>query len=122
LDGRDRIFRAVDLAHICSLTRSRLVLTFCQRAESKKLEQMALCAMEVDEEQQSKILAGAKKEMPLNIKLMTVEEVSQYLHIHCSTVYRLLKRGQIPAFRVGSDWRSNIEAIDVWRSELETKQ
>jgi excisionase family DNA binding protein len=53
---------------------------------------------------------------------MTVEEVSQYLHIHPSTVYRLLKRGEIPAFRIGGDWRFDIETIDVWRSQLETKQ
>jgi excisionase family DNA binding protein len=55
-------------------------------------------------------------------KVMTVEEVSQYLHIHPSTVYRLLRRGEIPAFRIGSDWRFNIEAIDAWRSKLETKE
>jgi excisionase family DNA binding protein len=59
---------------------------------------------------------------PPTPKVMTVEEVSQYLHIHPSTLYRLLKRGEIPAFRIGSDWRFNIEAIDVWRSNLETKQ
>jgi excisionase family DNA binding protein len=53
-------------------------------------------------------------------KVMTVEELSQYLHIHRSTVYRLLKRREIPAFRIGSDWRFNIETIDVWRSNLET--
>jgi excisionase family DNA binding protein len=46
-------------------------------------------------------------------KVMTLEEVSQYLHIHPFTVYRLLKGGEIPAFRIGSDWRFNIEAIDV---------
>ena len=57
-----------------------------------------------------------------SLKVMTVEEVSQYLHIHPSTLYRLLKRGEIPAFRIGSDWRFNIEAIDAWRSKLETKQ
>jgi excisionase family DNA binding protein len=55
-------------------------------------------------------------------KVMTVEEVSQYLHIHPSTLYRLLKRGEIPGFRIGSDWRFNIEAIDLWRSKLESKQ
>jgi len=54
-------------------------------------------------------------------KVMTLEEVSRYLHVHRSTVYRLVKRGEIPAFRIGSDWRFNIETIDLWRSELETK-
>jgi excisionase family DNA binding protein len=49
------------------------------------------------------------------IKLMTVREVSAYLHVHPSTIYKLLKRHQIPAFHVGSDWRFNIESIDRWR-------
>jgi excisionase family DNA binding protein len=52
-------------------------------------------------------------------KVMTLEEVSRYLRVHPSTVYRLLKRREIPAFRIGSDWRFNIEAIDTWRSKLE---
>jgi excisionase family DNA binding protein len=46
---------------------------------------------------------------------MTVREVSAYLHVHPSTIYKLLKHGQIPAFQVGSDWRLNIETIDSWR-------
>jgi excisionase family DNA binding protein len=47
-------------------------------------------------------------------KVMTVRELSDYLHCHQSTIYRLLRRNQIPAFHVGSDWRFNIEAIDHW--------
>jgi len=45
--------------------------------------------------------------------------VSAYLKVHPSTIYRLLKRKQIPAFHVGSDWRFNIEMIDRWRLQLE---
>jgi excisionase family DNA binding protein len=48
-------------------------------------------------------------------KVMTVREVSAYLRVHRSTIYRLLKHRQIPAFQVGSDWRFNIETIDRWR-------
>jgi excisionase family DNA binding protein len=47
--------------------------------------------------------------------VMTVREVSAYLKVHPSTVYRLLKRNQIPAFHMGSDWRFNVESIDHWR-------
>ena len=49
------------------------------------------------------------------IKVMTVREVSAYLQVHPTTIYRMLKHGQLPAFHVGSDWRFNIEAIDHWR-------
>lgn len=55
-------------------------------------------------------------------KIMTVKEVSDYLHVHPSTIYRLLKRGELPAFRVGSDWRFNTESIDEWRERQEASQ
>ena len=44
-------------------------------------------------------------------RVMTVKELSDYLKVHPSTVYRQLKRGGLPAFKVGSDWRFNIESI-----------
>jgi excisionase family DNA binding protein len=46
---------------------------------------------------------------------MTVREVCAYLRVSRATIYRLLKEKQIPAFRLGSDWRFNIEQIDRWR-------
>ena len=53
--------------------------------------------------------------------MLTVEEVADYLHVHPSTIYRLLKRKELPAFKVGSDWRFNVEQIDRWRVEREIK-
>ena len=55
------------------------------------------------------------KEMANGAKVLTILEVGEYLRIHRSTIYRLLKKGQIPAFKIGSDWRFNIEEIDHWR-------
>ena len=55
-----------------------------------------------------------------NSHVMTVKELSDYLKVHPSTVYRQLKRGQLPAFKVGSDWRFNIESIDRWRLEQDS--
>jgi excisionase family DNA binding protein len=54
-------------------------------------------------------------------KIMTVREVSEYLRVHSTTVYRLLKKGKLPAFRVGSDWRFNVDAIDLWRRGQESQ-
>jgi excisionase family DNA binding protein len=48
-------------------------------------------------------------------KMMTVREVSAYLHVHPHTIYRLVRRHQIPGFRIGGDWRFDIETIDTWR-------
>lgn len=47
--------------------------------------------------------------------VLTVKELSEYLKVHPSTIYRQLKRGRLPALKVGSDWRFNIESIDRWR-------
>jgi excisionase family DNA binding protein len=55
-------------------------------------------------------------------KVMTIREVSAYLHVHPSTIYRLLKQNQIPAFHIGSDWRFNIEEIDRWRFQQSGKR
>ena len=49
-------------------------------------------------------------------KIMTVDEVANYLRVHPSTVYRMLKKKEIPAVRVGRDWRFTVEDIDRWRN------
>ena len=53
--------------------------------------------------------------MPNNPRIVTVGELAEYLRVHRSTVYRLLKRAELPAFRIGSDWRFDLDAIDQWR-------
>ena len=53
--------------------------------------------------------------MMADAKVLTVSELSEYLRVHRSTIYRLLKKGQLPGFKIGSDWRFNVEAIDEWR-------
>jgi excisionase family DNA binding protein len=51
--------------------------------------------------------------------VLTLEEVAGYLRVHPSTIYRLLKKKKLPAFKVGSDWRFNLESIDRWRTQAE---
>ena len=55
---------------------------------------------------------------PAKSRVLTVQDLSMYLKVHPSTVYRMLKNKQIPAFRVGSDWRFNVELIDQWLGKL----
>jgi excisionase family DNA binding protein len=50
---------------------------------------------------------------------LTVPEVASYLHVHPSTIYRMVKRHELPAFRVGADWRFNLESIKAWCKERE---
>src|SRR5579859_3244584 len=56
-----------------------------------------------------------QNDMLADAKVLTVSELSDYLRVHRSTIYRLLKKGQLPGFKIGSDWRFNVEAIDEWR-------
>lgn len=54
--------------------------------------------------------------------VLTLEEVATYLRVHPSTIYRLLKKKELPGFKIGSDWRFNLESIDRWRADLETSR
>lgn len=47
-------------------------------------------------------------------KLMTVEEVAEYLRVKPSTVYEWTKDGKIPAAKVGWLWRFDWADIEVW--------
>jgi excisionase family DNA binding protein len=48
------------------------------------------------------------------IELMTLEEIADYLRVTEKTVYRMLKKGTIPAIRVGKGWRFEKHTIEEW--------
>ena len=47
-------------------------------------------------------------------EIMTVHRLSAFLHCHSSTIYRLVKEGRIPHFRLGSDLRFRKDSIRAW--------
>ncbi len=49
--------------------------------------------------------------------LMTVSEVSEFLRLADSTVYRLAKSGELPARKVGGVWRFSRVALHNWIGE-----
>ena len=61
-----------------------------------------------------------KSRHPVATRVLTVDELANYLHISRSTIYRLLKRNQLPTLRIGNDLRFDVEEIDRWRAGLET--
>ena len=65
-----------------------------------------------------KMATEAKYNLP---RVMTVKELSAYLRVHPSTIYKLLRRGELPGFRIGTDWRFNAEVIDRWCLERNMK-
>ena len=50
-------------------------------------------------------------------KLMTLKEVAEYLRLNEHTVYRMARKGEIPAFKIAGQWRFKKEVIDKWISE-----
>jgi excisionase family DNA binding protein len=49
-----------------------------------------------------------------NNDILTIAELSRHLRVHPTTIYRLLRQGRIPGFRVGSAWRFNRSEIETW--------
>ena len=51
-------------------------------------------------------------------KLMTVKEVAEYLRLDEHTIYRMARKGEIPAFKIAGQWRFKRDLIEKW---LKTK-
>ena len=49
--------------------------------------------------------------------IMTIDELSDYLKISRSTLYKLAQEGKVPCQKVGRHWRFRKEAIDRWLDE-----
>ena len=46
--------------------------------------------------------------------IMTIQELSGYLKISRSTLYKLAQEGALPGTKVGKHWRFHKAAIDEW--------
>ena len=47
-------------------------------------------------------------------QLLTLEQVAEYLNVDKFTVYRLLNDKQLPAFKVGNQWRFKRRMLENW--------
>ncbi len=53
-------------------------------------------------------------EPPLAHNLLTPTEVLAYLRVNVRTVYRLMRTGELPAVRVGRQWRVRRADLELW--------
>ena len=60
-----------------------------------------------------------KKHRTISSALLTVKQVSKYLQLDEYTIYRMAKKGEIPAFKIGKRWRFAEEDLKEW---LKTKK
>jgi excisionase family DNA binding protein len=47
-------------------------------------------------------------------RLLTTDEVVSYLRVNARTVYRLIQSGDLPAVRVGRQWRIRRNDLNEW--------
>ena len=50
-------------------------------------------------------------------EVLTVKDVCDLLRVHPSTLYKMIKEGKVPTFRIGSKWRFRKDAILRWMAE-----
>jgi excisionase family DNA binding protein len=49
--------------------------------------------------------------------VLNIEELSEYLDIPKSTLYKLAREGRVPSQKIGRQWRFHKGTIDKWLSE-----
>jgi len=52
----------------------------------------------------------------MKITVLSPEEVSKILNVNQWTIYRMINSGEIPAFKVGNQWRIKEEDLNKWIS------
>jgi excisionase family DNA binding protein len=62
--------------------------------------------------------SGGADEMP---DMMTIAEVAKYLKLHELTVRRLAREGELPAFKVGRQWRIKRDLLETWIADRSGK-
>jgi len=51
----------------------------------------------------------------MEMRLLTVDEASRYLHLHPQTVYLMVRKGELPVFRVARRAiRFDKDILDQW--------
>lgn len=50
---------------------------------------------------------------------LTVDEVAKRFGVNTTTVYRLVQRGKLPAFKIGKQWRFSERRLDEWVADRE---
>jgi len=53
--------------------------------------------------------------------VMTVAEIAEYLKFRRITIYRWARKGKIPAFKIGTDWRFDRDAIEKMMIDRQVK-
>jgi len=53
-------------------------------------------------------------------KWLTLEELTAYLKLSKTKLYGMAQRGEIPASKIGNQWRFDRDEIDAWMKSQRT--
>ncbi|MBI2093291.1 MAG: helix-turn-helix domain-containing protein [Candidatus Omnitrophica bacterium] len=53
---------------------------------------------------------------------LSIEEVAARFGITPTTVYRLAQRGSLPGFKIGGQWRFDLNMLETWVSSQVTQR
>lgn len=59
-------------------------------------------------------MADSQSPPPDEQRLMTLDEVADYLQLSPKTVYRMVQAKKVPCFRLGRQWRFRRDQLDQW--------
>ncbi len=65
---------------------------------------------------ESSIPTGSGSGMNEN-DMLTIAQVATFLKLHELTVRRLAREGELPAFKIGRQWRIKRDLLEKWISE-----
>ena len=51
-----------------------------------------------------------------NEKWSSIEEIAEHIQVHKDTIRIWIRKGEIPAHKIGKQWRFRISEIDEWGS------
>lgn len=55
-------------------------------------------------------------------QLLTFDEAREYLRINRGTLYKLIRSGNVPAFRVGKQWRIDKKELINWLRKQQARK
>jgi len=92
---------------------------------SPKTTVIMMSGYEVDGKLKSMYDLGAADFLPKPIKdigkILTIKETAKLMNVNEITVYRLAKKGDIPAVKFGKQWRIRQDSLEHWIKRYEVK-
>jgi excisionase family DNA binding protein len=55
-----------------------------------------------------------------NIRLLTLSEAAELLHVSTRTLHRMIRNGDLPALKVGGQWRVRETQLQQWVEHRES--